>query len=458
MTQSQIVARQYRPDHIDHLIARYGERVPRYTSYPTAPNFGSSISAETYASWLAELDAAVPISAYVHIPFCRSLCWYCGCNMSVARANAPIVDYVDWLIEEIRLVRLHIGQRLAIGTLHLGGGTPNALPPYELVRLLTELRQCFEVTSGVEIAAEIDPRVLTAEWIKVAVDAGLNRVSLGIQDFDERVQRAVNRIQPFEQTARSVEALRNAGMTSINMDLMYGLPFQATESVAHTVCEVVKLSPDRVALFGYAHVPWMKPAQRLLPEPALPGPRQRFDQQDIAAQILVDAGYIRIGLDHFAKPGDVLAIRPINRNFQGYTTDGAQTLVGFGASAIGRLPQGYVQNATRTPDWRECIGASRLATARGVTVTADDALTGEIISCLMCDLHVDIGDLADGSDLTKVLEPALVHLRALEDDGLVQCSGTRIRVTELGRPFVRSICSAFDRYLDRSIGRHSTGV
>ena len=395
MTQLQLVAQDHQPDHIDHLIAKYGERVPRYTSYPTAPNFRSDISAATYASWLADLEARVPVSAYIHIPFCRSLCWYCGCNMSVARTNRPIADYVDWLIEEIRLVRLHIGQTLTIGALHFGGGTPNALPPPDLLRLSAELRRCFDIASGAEIAAEIDPRVLTTDWIAAAVDAGLNRVSLGIQDFDARVQRAVNRIQPFERTAWSVEAFRKAGIASINMDLMYGLPFQTTASVAHTVGEVVTLKPDRVALFGYAHVPWMKPAQRLLPEQALPGPRERFDQQDIAARLLVEAGYVRVGLDHFAKAGDALASGEVRRNFQGYTGDGHTTLIGFGSSAIGQLPQGYVQNLSKTPEWRRNLSDGELPVARGVVLSDDDRFRAELISRLMCDLAVDIAELAN---------------------------------------------------------------
>jgi oxygen-independent coproporphyrinogen-3 oxidase len=212
MTSLQSAQRKPQPDPIDDLIAKYGERVPRYTSYPTAPHFKSEVDAATCASWLAGIDATLPVSAYVHIPFCRSLCWYCGCNMSVARSDAPIADYVDRLIEEFRLVRLYAGAQLAISALHFGGGTPNALPPRELQRIVAELRRRFDIGAGAEIAAEIDPRVLTAEWIVAAVDAGLNRVSLGIQDFDARVQQAVNRIQPLTQTAWSVEAFRKAGI------------------------------------------------------------------------------------------------------------------------------------------------------------------------------------------------------------------------------------------------------
>jgi oxygen-independent coproporphyrinogen III oxidase len=458
MTQLQLIANRP-PDHIDHLIAKYGERVPRYTSYPTVPNFRSDISAATYASWLADLDATVPVSAYIHVPFCRSLCWYCGCNMSVARTNKPISDYVDRLIEEIRLVRLHVGQKLTIGALHFGGGTPNALPPNDLRRLIAELRRCFDIAAGAEIAAEIDPRVLNAEWIAAAVDAGLNRVSLGIQDFDARVQRAVNRIQPFERTAWSVETFRKAGIASINMDLMYGLPFQTTASVAHTVGEVITLAPDRVALFGYAHVPWMKPAQQLLPEQALPGPRERFDQQDVAARMLVDAGYVRVGLDHFAKAGDALASGTVKRNFQGYTGDAHTTLIGFGSSAIGQLPQGYVQNFSKTPEWRRKLSDGELPVARGVMLSNDDRFRAELISRLMCELAVDINVLAKHFGFRpEGLASDFVKLKQMESEGIVRIDGESIVVTELGRPFVRSICATFDKYLASTGGRHSQGV
>jgi oxygen-independent coproporphyrinogen III oxidase len=457
--QSQLAGTDRQPDQIGRLIAKYGERVPRYTSYPTAPNFKTDITADTYASWLAQLDAAVPVSGYIHIPFCRSLCWYCGCNMSVARSNRPITDYVDWLIEEIKLVRLHVGQRLTFGALHFGGGTPNALPPRDLVRVSSALGQSFDIASNAEIAAEIDPRVLTAEWIEAAVDAGLNRVSLGIQDFDARVQRAVNRIQPFERTAWSVEAFRKAGIASINMDLIYGLPFQTTASVAHTVREVVTLAPDRIALFGYAHVPWMKPAQQLLPEQALPGPRERFDQQDIAARLLVDAGYVRIGLDHFARAGDVLAGGHVRRNFQGYTGDVHTTLLGFGSSSIGQLPQGYVQNCSKTPEWRRKLSDGELPVARGVALSNDDRFRAEVISRLMCDLAVDIAELATHFGFRPDgLASDFVKLKAMELEGIVRIDGESIVVTELGRPFVRSICATFDKYLASTGGRHSQGV
>jgi len=459
MTQLQLVASDYQGDQIDRLIAKYGERVPRYTSYPTAPNFKADITPDTYGSWLAELDAAAPVSGYIHIPFCRSLCWYCGCNMSVARSNRPISDYVDWLIEEIALVRLHVGQRLTFGALHFGGGTPNALPPRDLLRISAELRRSFGIASDAEIAAEIDPRVLTAEWIEAAVDAGLNRVSLGIQDFDARVQRAVNRIQPFERTAWAVAAFRKAGIASINMDLIYGLPYQTAGTVAQTVREVVTLAPDRVALFGYAHVPWMKPAQRLLPETALPGPRERFDQQDIAARILVDAGYVRIGLDHFARAGDALAGGRVRRNFQGYTGDAHTTLLGFGSSSIGQLPQGYVQNCAKTPEWRRQLSDGELPVARGVILSNDDRFRAELISRLMCDLAVDITELvAHFGFRPDELASDFIKLKAMESDGIVRIDGESIVVTELGRPFVRSICATFDKYLASTGGRHSQGV
>jgi len=444
---------------IEALVAKYSERVPRYTSYPTARNFKSDVNATVYADWLADLAATEPVSAYVHIPFCRSLCWYCGCNMSVVRSHGPIADYLERLIHEFRLVRQHVGKQLTMTALHLGGGTPNALLPNDLERIFVELRNQFQIGADAEIGAEIDPRILTSDWVKAAADNGINRVSLGVQDLDPMVQQTVNRMQPLAETARAADDFRRAGVNSINFDLMYGLPYKTKASVARTVSKIITLAPDRVALFGYAHVPWMKPAQRLLPELALPTPRDRFEQQDVAAQLLVEAGYRRIGLDHFAKAGDALASGTVKRNFQGYTTDTARSLLGFGASAIGRLPQGYVQNAPRVPDWRKCVTSDQLATVRGVSISEEDTFRSEIISRLMCDLYVDTDEVAHHTGFataSAVLDVA--RLREVEADGLVKIDGPRVQVTEIGRPFVRSICAAVDTYLDRSPGRHSSGV
>lgn len=449
-------------DDVAWLVERYGGPVPRYTSYPTAPHFNAQIDAGTYGRWLTELGSdedAGGISVYVHVPFCRSLCWYCGCNMSVVRSHAPIDDYLAHLRTEMCLVRRYAGRRVPLRSLHFGGGTPNFLGPADLVAVFAALHENFVLEPASGIAAEIDPRLLTSEWIAAAVAHGINRVSLGVQDVNADVQQAVNRIQPLTQIAWCVDALRAANLESINIDLMYGLPLQTELGIKKTVETAIALAPDRIALFGYAHVPWMKPAQRLFSEETLPNVKQRFDQQRIAAEMLADAGYVRVGLDHFARVDDELATAPVYRNFQGYTTDDCETLIGLGPSAIGHLPKGYVQNAPKMPTWRQCLADGKLATVRGIAVSTEDACRGEIIARLMCDLRADFSEVADRFNRPAdglILDPA--RLGAMEADGLVRRRDTLIEITERGRPFVRSVCAVFDRYLQQSAVRHSMAV
>jgi oxygen-independent coproporphyrinogen-3 oxidase len=449
---------------VERLLAKYGKNVPRYTSYPTAPHFNADVAAGAYRSWLAELDDRKPVSLYLHIPFCARLCSYCGCHTTVVHSHSPIADYVGLLLEEIGLVSRAIGASLPVAAVHLGGGTPNCLAPADVDHLFAALGRAFEFNAKAEIAAELDPRVLTEDWIMAARRNGLNRASLGVQDVNPQVQRAINRDQPWRVTLWAVEALRKAGIGSINLDLMYGLPFQTIASIQETVTCALEVEPDRIALFGYAHVPWMKANQRLIDQAALPDAVQRYFQQEAAAEILIDSGYVRIGLDHFARRSDplakALAAGGVKRNFQGYTTDSAETLLGFGASAIGRLPSGYVQNATRTPDWRVAIQSGRLATSRGLELKQDDRLRGEIIGSLMCDLAVDLHDVAMRYDAPMDLFSleALPGLRDFIGDGLASLDAGRLVVSESGRPFVRTICALFDRHFENGAERHSTAI
>jgi oxygen-independent coproporphyrinogen III oxidase len=326
-------------------------RLPRYTSYPTAVQFDPGIDAEAYERWLAALPADAPVSLYLHVPFCAELCLYCGCHTTVARRHAPVAAYAELLEREIEL----IGARLAGQTvthIHFGGGTPTMLQPNELMRIMAALHARFRITRATEIAIEIDPRSLTRAHIAALADMGVHRASLGVQDFEPRVQEAIGRRQSIEQTARAADGLREAGIVHINLDLMYGLPQQTVATVTDTAERALKLRPDRIALFGYAHVPWMKRHQKLIPDAALPGSNERFAQSRAAADVFVGSGYQHVGLDHFARAGDPLAERQregrLHRNFQGYTTDETSNLIGFGPSAIGSLPGGYVQN---TPQW-----------------------------------------------------------------------------------------------------------
>jgi len=448
---------------LDQLIAKYDGRAPRYTSYPTAVQFTPEVDAAVYRAWLAELDPGDPVSLYLHIPFCARLCWYCGCNTRAVNGRKPIGDYVELLLAELDLLEAALPGRLAASAVHLGGGTPNMLNAEELAAIFQGLRHVFQVTPGAEIAAELDPAVLTREWVRAAALHGLSRASLGVQNLDRQVQQAVNRRDSFEQIAAGVGWLREAGVGSINLDLMYGLPNQTVENTLSTVEAILSLRPERIALFGYAHVPWMKIHQKLIPEASLPGPAERLDQGETAAERLEREGYVRIGLDHFAVPEDALAVaaaeRALHRNFQGYTTDAAGTLLGLGASAIGSLPQGHVQNEPQEMAWRTAVGGGELPVARGVAVTADDRFRREIIERLMCDLEVDLAAVCDRHGRT--LASLGVELARLEDfrrDGLIRRDGSRLRVTGTGRVLVRSVCAVFDTYLAQAAHRHARAL
>jgi oxygen-independent coproporphyrinogen-3 oxidase len=421
------------------------------------------VTAETYRQWLTDLDPASPLSLYLHIPFCDSLCWFCGCHTKIVRRHTPIGAYLEVLLKEIELVADLLGPRREVSHLHLGGGTPTILEPDEFQRLFDVLRRRFAFRPDAEIAVECDPRGLELNLVEAMAAAGVNRASLGVQDLNPQVQRAVNRVQPLGLTKRAAEALRAAGIRSINIDLMYGLPHQTVTRVLATIEAVLALAPERVSLFGYAHVPWMKSHQRLIDESALPGPAERLAQYLAAAERLQDAGYIWIGLDHFALPNDALAIAAreggLHRNFQGYTTDGAPVRLGFGPSAIGALPRGYVQNAAPMHVYREAVEADRLPIARGFVLDDDDRLRATVIERLMCDLQVDLGEVCKGFDReSRVFAQEVAGLSALAADGLVEVDEKIIRVTEQGRPFVRMVCAGFDSYYRTGVERSTPAV
>lgn len=437
---------------IPRVSRHLDRRLPRYTSYPTAAQFDSSIDRRTYERWLGSLPVEEKVSLYLHVPFCAELCLYCGCHTTVARRYGPVEAYVELLEREITLVGRHLAVRRRAVHVHWGGGTPTMLAAADFERIMRALRRIAAIGTDCEVAIEIDPRTLRRELAPVLAGAGVRRASLGVQDFDRRVQRTIGRLQSYEQTARAADWLHRAGIDSINLDLMYGLPFQTADSVSATARQALALEPDRVAVFGYAHVPWMKKHQRLLPVDALPGAQERLAQARAVAEVLGSAGYLPIGLDHFAKPHDLLVTRQrekrLHRNFQGYTTDEASTLIGFGTSAIGMLPQGYVQNAAGTAAYREAISSGVLATARGRKLTSEDRLRRAIIERLMCDLRVDLAGIAaeHGWSLDD-FAPELCSLAPLAEHGLVAIAGGTVTVAEHARPLVRNVCAAFDTYL-----------
>lgn len=445
------------------LLERYDRRVPRYTSYPTAPHFHPGVNAATYERWLAAMAPDDPLSLYFHVPFCHEMCWYCGCYTKVVRRYGPVGDYAATMTAEVAIIGGLMGARPPVTHMHWGGGTPTILSADDLERLIGEVRDSFNVAPDAEIAVEMDPRTMTEDRVRALARAGVNRASLGVQDFNEHVQKAINRIQPFEMTAQVVGWLRDAGIDAINFDLMYGLPYQTVDDVHRSVELAASLRPDRLAAFGYAHVPWMKSHQKMIPDEALPDAWQRFEQAEATAQGLVERGYRRIGLDHFALESDAMTEAldqgRLHRNFQGYTTDEASTLIGFGASSIGALPQGYVQNAQPLRGWAEAVHAGRPAVVKGIALSDEDRLRRSVIERLMCDLEVDLaaetarhGKTADHfRDEMEALGPMIV-------DGIAALDGTVIRITETGRPLMRTICALFDSYLDSGVGKHSQAV
>ncbi len=347
---------------MDPVVERYARRAtPRYTSYPTAPHFEADFPEVAYRAWLAALVPEEPVSLYLHVPFCRQMCWYCGCSMKLAARYGPLAAYVETLLAEIDLVAAELPARMPVGHLHWGGGTPTALSPDDLARVMAALRRAFDIQPGAEVAIESDPRTLTREMVARLADLGFNRASFGVQEFDPAVQAAINRVQPPEMVADAVGAFRRRGIAAINFDLIYGLPHQTVATLRRTVDLAVAMAPDRVALFGYAHVPWMAKNQRMIPEAALPDAAARSAQAGAAAAALVQAGYTAIGIDHFARPEDGLARAArdgrLRRNFQGYTDDAASTIIGLGATSIGRTSRGYAQNAADTRTWKRAVEA-----------------------------------------------------------------------------------------------------
>lgn len=438
------------------LIARYDGRVPRYTSYPTAPHFHPDIDARTYANWLGTLPHDGVLSLYIHVPFCDRLCLYCGCHTSVVRNDHPKRLYAQALAKEIKLLADTLGHRATVTQIHWGGGTPTALPDDCLLMLMDTIHRCFSVTPQAEIAIELDPTTLVQTTFETLKRMGITRASLGVQDFAEDVQKAIGRMQSFAETKAAADTLRALGVTSINLDLIYGLPCQTEASVMKTAHLALDLLPDRAAVFGYAHVPWMKKHQTLIPEDTLPDAPARLRQELAIRMVLEQAGQMKpIGLDHYARKDDVMAKMAesgtLQRGFQGYTTDAAPILLGVGASAIGALPQGYVQNEPRVRLYEQALDQGQFAVSRGVALTAEDRLRRTVIERIMCDLTVDLCAIAaEFGANDKALLADAAPLTGYAADGLVEWNGTALRVTERGRPFVRNIAALFDAYLHQS--------
>ncbi|MEF2073607.1 oxygen-independent coproporphyrinogen III oxidase [Consotaella aegiceratis] len=444
-------------------ILSYSKPVPRYTSYPTAPHFHDGVTGVTYRQWLAALEPGMRIGLYVHVPYCDQLCWFCGCHTKHTLRYEPVASYLEQLYREIDLISALIPAGVEVSNIHWGGGSPTMLLPDDTRALSAHLRQAFAFAPDAELAVEIDPRDLTEDKLDALADAGIGRASIGVQDFSEIVQDAINRQQSYEVTRDTVEGLRSRGVSSINCDLVYGLPHQTQDRLLATVDGVVTLRPDRIAIFGYAHVPWMKKHMQLIDEAALPGPVSRFEDAAAAAKRLVAAGYERIGLDHFALPEDSLAVaareQRLHRNFQGYTTDATAALVGLGPSAIGSCPSGYVQNIVAIGEWGRAVDEGRLPIAKGVVRSDEDTMRAFVIERLMCSFELSTAELDKRFGLSAdFLKYEMAALATGELRDLVEFEGGVLRLRESDRPFVRTVAAAFDTYLRAGKGRHSIAV
>lgn len=445
-------------------LARYATRsVPRYTSYPTVPNFSDAVGASEYADWLNALDPGEPVSIYLHVPFCRQLCWYCGCNMKLATRTAPIAQYAACLMDEIKLLDRNLPATMAVSHLAWGGGTPTALDPDNLARAMEAIRTRFDVLPDAELSIESDPRTLSDEMIRRIGALGFTRASFGVQEFDDQVQAAINRIQPPTMVRRAVEGFRSVGVEAINFDLIYGLPHQTVETLTRTIALCCEMRPNRIALFGYAHVPWMAKKQRLIDETALPGASARLDQASAAAVALQEQGYVPVGLDHFALPDDPLAVAAatgtLRRNFQGYTTDQAETLLGLGTTSISRTPSGYVQSIGETGAWARSVSADQLPVAKGVAFSAEDRLRSHVIEEIMCNGTVDLAVAArqHGAPINWAAS-AGAELARMVADGLITSEGMTVSLSEAGRPLARVVAAVFDSYLEKQMTRHSVAI
>jgi oxygen-independent coproporphyrinogen III oxidase len=443
------------------LIKKYDRPGPRYTSYPTAPEWSDGFKAPQYADHLARADRDPgPLSVYVHLPFCREMCRFCGCNVVATHDRSRADGYLDLLEKEVALVAAKLPNRRQVSQLHWGGGTPTFLDERQLVRCHEILARHFEFTADAEKAIEIDPAITTRAQIETLAKLGFNRISMGVQDFDARVQEVVGRIQGEKETADLVDAARKNGFKGVNLDLIYGLPYQTPDTWQRTLERILTIHPDRMAVFGFAYVPWSKPHQRLLPQEALPKTEQRVELFLGAVEAFTKAGYRLIGLDHFALESDELARAQtegyLTRNFQGYTVRPAADTVAFGMSSISDLGGAYAQNAHKLKEWGDKVDAGVLPVERGAAVTADDVLRRFVINRVMCLLRLDLGEVAQkfGPQARADVEASLRKgVAELQDDGLVAFDGEVLRVLPLGQLLVRNVAMLFDAYLDREGGK-----
>ncbi len=442
-------------------LGLFDAKVPRYTSYPTAPHFSNAVKDTHFTSWIRAIPAGGRISLYVHVPFCRRLCWFCACRTQGTQSDSPVAAYLETLKTELAMLAAVLPEGVSLSRLHWGGGTPTLLTPSMMSDLMGAINDAVPFSPDYEFSVEIDPNEIDEARLDVLAAAGMNRASIGVQDFDDEIQKTIGRIQSYDVTRDAIDMIRARGIKSLNADILFGLPHQSPERITESVQKLLALSPDRVALYGYAHVPWMAKRQQLIPSDALPSPQERLTLFETARKLFLWDNYAEIGIDHFAAKGDGLEVAQragrLRRNFQGYTDDTSDVLIGMGASSISRFPQGFAQNAPATGAHTKAIREGRFSTSRGHVFSDEDKMRSRIIEALMCDFYVDTAEICGAYPI----QPQ--QLRAMFDDanrafdGLLSVTDDGLYIPEPARPLTRIIARNFDAY-DLSKAGHSSAI
>lgn len=445
-------------------LARLGlfdAKVPRYTSYPTAPHFSAEVGAGRFAQWVSAFPQDGNISLYLHVPFCRRLCWFCACRTQGTATAAPVEAYVETLKAELALLSQALPKGIRLSRLHWGGGTPTLLTPDLITGLAAAIADVVPFAEGAEFSVEIEPNEVDEARLDALAAVGMNRASIGIQDFDDGIQQTIGRIQGFDLTRDAVDMIRARGVESLNADILFGLPHQSKAKITETVQKLLSLSPDRVALYGYAHVPWMAKRQQMIPSDALPTPAERLQLFETARRLFIWDGYDEIGIDHFARPEDGLskALRAgrLRRNFQGYTDDTALALIGLGASSISKFPQGFAQNASATSAYTGAVREGRFATARGHVFAGEDLLRSRLIEALMCDFRVNAAEILRDFDITEARLQEMFATANRQFEGVLHVDADGMFIPPEARALTRMVARAFDAY-DLSKAGHSSAI
>lgn len=442
-------------------LGLFDARVPRYTSYPTSPHFTPAVGEPRFLDWVGAIPPGAAISLYMHVPFCRRLCWFCACRTQGTQSDDPVRAYAKVLLAELDMLRRKLAPGVRLSRLHWGGGTPTLMPPEMMRAVAGAVLGAFPLAEGAEFSVEIDPNEIDEARMDALAEAGLTRASIGVQDFDPEIQKTIGREQSFEVTKRAVDMIRDRGIASLNADILYGLPHQDPVRIAQSVQKLLALSPDRVALYGYAHVPWMAKRQVMIPSEALPDPHGRLRLFDTARELFLADGYDEIGIDHFARPDDGLAraqrLGLLRRNFQGYTDDRAEVLIGLGASSISRFPQGYTQNAPATGAHTGKIRDGHFSITRGHAFTPEDKWRARMIEALMCDFEIRAEEFTrdhgfDQQGLAQLFAPIAARF-----GDMVEWGPQGLRIPLRGRSLTRMIAQMLDAY-DMAASGHSSAI